>query len=177
VMDCVGRTERSYGSWPVLDPDHAKYRRLLSDHSPALLAHRRTHKRFRERGGVGDLVFMLLVEHLVAADDKRSPLIGCGIANRHLAPDVDLIRRVALDELGVVLHLDVLLEPIRERRPDIARARELLDWQPKVGVREGLLRTIAYFEDNVIEPQGQPTTSALRVPQALAPSLQSDAAD
>src|SRR5919108_4298891 len=58
---------------------------------------------------------MLLVEDLVAADDEGSPLIGCGIANRHLASDVDLVCWVALDDLGIVLHLDVLLEAVRER--------------------------------------------------------------
>ena len=35
----------------------------------------------------------------------------------------------------------------RQRQPDIAKARELLDWAPTVGLREGLARTIAYFED------------------------------
>ena len=37
-------------------------------------------------------------------------------------------------------------DPVR-RRPDITRARELLDWQPTIDLREGLLRTIAYFEE------------------------------
>jgi UDP-glucuronate decarboxylase len=33
----------------------------------------------------------------------------------------------------------------RQRQPDISRARDLLDWHPKVGLEEGLERTIAYF--------------------------------
>jgi len=33
------------------------------------------------------------------------------------------------------------------RRPDIARARELLGWEPKVDVRDGLKRTIDFFRD------------------------------
>ena len=33
----------------------------------------------------------------------------------------------------------------RVRRPDITRARAMLDWEPKVPVREGLARTIEYF--------------------------------
>jgi dTDP-glucose 4,6-dehydratase len=33
----------------------------------------------------------------------------------------------------------------RQRRPDISLARSLLDWQPRVPVREGLRRTIDYF--------------------------------
>lgn len=32
-----------------------------------------------------------------------------------------------------------------QRKPDIAKARELLGWEPQVQLREGLLETIAYF--------------------------------
>jgi dTDP-glucose 4,6-dehydratase len=31
------------------------------------------------------------------------------------------------------------------RRPDIARAQKLLDWNPTVDVREGLQRTLDWF--------------------------------
>lgn len=34
----------------------------------------------------------------------------------------------------------------RQRRPDIATANELLDWSPKVRLRDGLIRTIAHFD-------------------------------
>ncbi len=34
----------------------------------------------------------------------------------------------------------------RKRCPDIRRAKESLSWEPKVGLRDGLARTIAYFE-------------------------------
>jgi len=33
----------------------------------------------------------------------------------------------------------------RQRRPDIARARSLLGWEPRVALREGLVKTIEYF--------------------------------
>ena len=36
-------------------------------------------------------------------------------------------------------------DPVR-RRPDISRARELLDWEPKADLRTGLTRTIQYFD-------------------------------
>ncbi|WP_161815040.1 UDP-glucuronic acid decarboxylase family protein [Steroidobacter agaridevorans] len=35
----------------------------------------------------------------------------------------------------------------KQRRPDIAKARRLLNWSPKVSLRQGLTRTIAYFEE------------------------------
>jgi nucleoside-diphosphate-sugar epimerase len=31
------------------------------------------------------------------------------------------------------------------RQPDIARARRLLQWEPRVDVRDGISRTIEYF--------------------------------
>lgn len=35
------------------------------------------------------------------------------------------------------------------RRPDITRARKLLEWEPKVGLDEGLRRTIEYFRNRL----------------------------
>jgi len=32
-----------------------------------------------------------------------------------------------------------------QRKPDITKARELLGWEPKVELREGLERTIEHF--------------------------------
>jgi len=35
------------------------------------------------------------------------------------------------------------------RQPDITRARKLLGWEPKIGLEEGLARTLAYFRPRV----------------------------
>ncbi len=48
----------------------------------------------------------------------------------------------------------IAYEPLPEddpkvRQPDIGRARELLGWEPKVGLDEGLRHTIDYFRDKV----------------------------
>ena len=37
----------------------------------------------------------------------------------------------------------------RQRRPDISRARRHLKWQPRVGLAEGLVKTIAYFREKL----------------------------
>ncbi|QQP88480.1 SDR family oxidoreductase [Skermanella sp. TT6] len=41
-----------------------------------------------------------------------------------------------------------------QRRPDISRAKEKLDWEPTVPLKEGLARTIAYFERKLPEWEG-----------------------
>ncbi|CAN5897779.1 SDR family oxidoreductase [soil metagenome] len=43
-------------------------------------------------------------------------------------------------------------DPVR-RRPDISRAREVLDWQPEVSLEEGLERTIASFREVLGRPR------------------------
>ena len=42
---------------------------------------------------------------------------------------------------------DLPIDDPRQRRPDISRARELVGWTPEVDLKDGLRRTIDYFED------------------------------
>jgi UDP-glucuronate decarboxylase len=49
-----------------------------------------------------------------------------------------------------------------QRRPDISRAQALLDWQPTIPLREGLTRTIAYFEALLSETPARVATVAGR---------------
>jgi UDP-glucuronate decarboxylase len=34
----------------------------------------------------------------------------------------------------------------KQRRPDISKAKALLDWEPKIQLQEGLTLTIGYFD-------------------------------
>ena len=40
----------------------------------------------------------------------------------------------------------------KQRQPDISRARDLLNWKPQVPLKEGLTKTIAFFERLLAEP-------------------------
>jgi len=37
----------------------------------------------------------------------------------------------------------------RQRQPDIAKAKRLLDWEPRVGLEEGLAHTVEYFQKRI----------------------------
>ncbi|MDH3318031.1 MAG: SDR family NAD-dependent epimerase/dehydratase, partial [Gammaproteobacteria bacterium] len=44
-------------------------------------------------------------------------------------------------------------DPI-QRRPDITMAREVLGWTPRIGLEEGLKKTIGYFDTLLSENDG-----------------------
>lgn len=43
-------------------------------------------------------------------------------------------------------HMPMPADDPKQRQPDISKAQEHLDWQPQVKLRDGLTRTIAYFD-------------------------------
>jgi UDP-glucuronate decarboxylase len=45
-----------------------------------------------------------------------------------------------------IVHRPLPADDPKQRCPDISRAQELLEWQPQVQLRDGLTKTIAYFE-------------------------------
>jgi dTDP-glucose 4,6-dehydratase len=40
-------------------------------------------------------------------------------------------------------------EDPQRRRPDITRAKKVLDWEPTVSLEEGLQKTLPYFRENI----------------------------
>jgi len=77
-------------------------------------------------------------------------------------PDEYTVKQLA--ELVVELtgtKAPIVYEPLpkddpKVRKPDITRARAMLGWEPKVHVRDGLARTIEYFQQHVGTPMMAP---------------------
>ena len=42
----------------------------------------------------------------------------------------------------------------RQRKPDLTRARELLNWEPRTSLDDGLAKTITYFRERLRQPTG-----------------------
>jgi dTDP-glucose 4,6-dehydratase len=55
---------------------------------------------------------------------------------------------------GGIIHEPLPEDDPRRRCPDISRAREALGWEPRVGVREGLKRTIEWFAGRIAHRDG-----------------------
>jgi UDP-glucuronate decarboxylase len=46
-----------------------------------------------------------------------------------------------------VIHRLLPRDDPRQRQPDISQAKQLLSWAPRTLLKEGLTKTIAYFQD------------------------------
>ncbi|MGV4791768.1 NAD-dependent epimerase/dehydratase family protein [Rhizobium sp. F40D2] len=70
-----------------------------------------------------------------------------------------MIRSMVPSRTGIV-HKPLPKDDPQRRRPDIARARELLDWQPTVPLSEGLVYTMEWFANSLASrPRRQATAS------------------
>jgi dTDP-glucose 4,6-dehydratase len=62
------------------------------------------------------------------------------------------IARLVLNLTGSSSKIEFKQLPVDDpkvRRPDISKAKRLLRWEPRVGIEEGLLKTIGYFKEKL----------------------------
>ena len=106
----------------------------------------------RSFGYVDDLVDG--VEKLLAADFHEPVNIG--------NPDEVTIKQFANEIIeltggkGRIDFRPLPQDDPKVRKPDIGRARKLLGWEPRIGRREGLQRTLAYFRAKVAAGPNSP---------------------
>ena len=92
---------------------------------------------------VGDTIDAL-VRLMDAPPDFGGP-VNVGNPDEHSVLDLaERIRKLARSRSPIVF-TDAACDDPRQRRPDIALAQRVLDWQPRVRIDEGLARTIDYF--------------------------------
>lgn len=92
---------------------------------------------------VDDLVDGII--RLLYSDEHEPVNIGNPIESTILE-FAETINRLTGNHAGVIFKpLSRLGSDPQRRQPDISRAREVLKWEPKISLEEGLMRTIPYF--------------------------------
>lgn len=86
--------------------------------------------------------------HRLLESDHHLPV---NLGNPHEMTVMDFAKRI-LKLTGS--HSSIVFRPLPQddpqvRQPDIAKARELLNWEPQVPIDEGLMRTIVYFRERL----------------------------
>ncbi len=95
-----------------------------------------------------------LVEGLIRLMNSPDELIGpVNLGNPTEFTILELARKVIAltGSTSEVIYKPLPQDDPRQRKPDIALARKALQWQPAVGLDEGLRKTIAYFERLIAE--------------------------
>jgi dTDP-glucose 4,6-dehydratase len=84
----------------------------------------------------------------LADSDTNEPV---NIGNPHEVT-IEQIARTIITLVGStsrIVYRPLPVDDPKQRRPDITRARTILGWEPKVGLDEGLLKTVGYFKDKL----------------------------
>jgi dTDP-glucose 4,6-dehydratase len=94
---------------------------------------------------VSDLVDGIL--RLMEADTNDPVNIG----NPHELTIEEIARTIIrlVGSKSRIVYQPLPVDDPKQRRPDITRARTLLQWEPKVGLEEGLLKTVDFFRGKV----------------------------
>ena len=107
---------------------------------------------------VDDLVEGLL--RAMFADAARGEVINLGNPEEHTVREhAERIRALCGSRSAIVYVAAELGDDPQRRQPDIAKARRLLSWEPRVALDDGLRRTIAYFRDELGIATGDTVTA------------------
>jgi len=91
-----------------------------------------------------------LVEGLISLMESPDEVIGpINLGNPVEFTMLELAEQVIAltGSRSSIHHAPLPIDDPRQRQPSIARAQETLGWMPTVSLREGLMKTIAYFEE------------------------------
>ena len=93
---------------------------------------------------VDDLVEALM--RLMSTEDSVTGPINIGNPTEFTILELGSLIIEMTGSRSRIVHRPLPENDPRQRRPDISRAQELLSWAPTTPLKEGLIRTIAYFE-------------------------------
>jgi dTDP-glucose 4,6-dehydratase len=85
----------------------------------------------------------------LAHTDYHLPINIGNPEERTILEFAQLIRRLTGSDSPIVFQEFFTPDDPKQRCPDITRAREILGWEPRVSLEEGLRRTIEYFRERV----------------------------
>jgi len=90
-----------------------------------------------------------LVDGLISAMNKKAlkgSVLNLGNPEEHTITDLAKKIKDLTKSNSQIIHEELPVDDPHRRRPDISRAKELLGFSPKVGLVEGLNKTIEYFK-------------------------------
>ena len=78
--------------------------------------------------------------------NTKAKVFNLGNPDERTILDISRLIKSMVNSLSEIIFEDLSEDDPRMRKPDIARARKILGWEPKVSTEEGLKKTIGYFQ-------------------------------
>jgi len=79
----------------------------------------------------------------------KGEVFNLGNANEYTVLDIANKVKKAVASSSVILFANLPDDDPRRRRPDISKAKKILNWAPKITFRKGLTKTIKYFREKI----------------------------
>ena len=86
------------------------------------------------------------IKLMASADDVTGP-INLGNPEEYSIIELANMIKSLTDSRSELVFRDLPQDDPRQRQPDIALAEQSLNWRPRVNIRDGLEKTIAYFKE------------------------------
>jgi UDP-glucuronate decarboxylase len=96
---------------------------------------------------VSDMV--LGIKKAMFTDNTKGEVINLGNPNEKTVLELAEIIKKALNYTSELIFEPLPQDDPKRRNPDIAKAKRLLNWEPKVSIEEGIDKTIQYFKSIV----------------------------
>jgi len=82
--------------------------------------------------------------------DEHNPVNIGNPAETSILEFAETINRIVGNKSGIIFKPDLRLgDDPQQRQPDIKRARDILKWEPKINLQNGIERTIPYFSNKM----------------------------
>jgi UDP-glucuronate decarboxylase len=100
-----------------------------------------------------------LIDSMVAMMNQETTVGPINTGNPNEFTIMELAERVIrlCNSKSKIVKLPLPADDPKQRKPDITKAREILKWEPKVQLEEGLKKTIDYFKDLDLRRYKKPT--------------------
>jgi dTDP-glucose 4,6-dehydratase len=88
------------------------------------------------------------VYRLLLSDEVEPVNVG-NPAEMSILNFAHLVNRLTVNKAGIVYEDFRIPDDPQVRQPDISKARQVLNWEPRVDLEEGLQKTIKWFRERV----------------------------
>jgi nucleoside-diphosphate-sugar epimerase len=97
---------------------------------------------------VSDMVDGL--EKAIFSDKTKGEVINLGNPDERKISELATIIKDITNSQSDIVFEDLPEDDPKIRKPDISKAEQLIDWSPKIGIEEGIRKTVEYFKSTNI---------------------------